>query len=305
LRNLTAANRTTIAEIKKLATISMTTRITTIFTLLILSVTTARGQKFEPLELAKKIFGKDSLTNIGEYITGEYKGEPNGKSFPKDLTTVFSLLGQTDKKAVVAMTILDSSGKGLDTYLHFEKDTVWKMNAFRVLAMTGIIEQVKIELEKMTRQQVDDIIASSKKKKKDDFSIFTSREDYNFQLGNAKLILELDDNISKHFLTNQAEFERIKNLALNELEGKNDTAEGSLKLLENSKPDYRKLFISSVSFGDYEVCSKCLSFLIGGILDNTVGYLFIKDKKDLPQMDPDGIIMIKEIGGGWYIYKTT
>ena len=203
------------------------------------------------------------------------------------------------------MTILDSFGKGLDTYLHFEKDTVWKMNAFIALAMTGIIEQVEIELEKMIPQQVDDIIAKSKKKKKDDFSMFTSREDYNFQLGNAKLTLELDDNISKHFLVNQVEFERIKNLALNELEEKNVNAEGRLKLLENSKADYRKLFISSVSSGDYEVGSKCLSFVIGGILDNTVGYLFIKDKKDLPEMIPDGIIMIKEIGSGWYIYKTT
>ncbi len=270
-----------------------------------LSITITYGQKFEPLALAKKLFGKDSVTNMGDYITGEYKGQPNGQSFPKDVIIVFSLLGQKDKTAVVAMTILDSSGNGLDTYLHFEKDTVWKMNAFRALAMTGIIEQVKIELEKMTPQQVDDIIARSKKKKKNDFSMFTSREDYYFQLGNAKLTIELDANIAKHFLTNQAEFERINNVVFNELESKNGNEEGKLKLLENVKADYRKLFISSVSFGDYEVCSNCLNFLIGGILDNTVGYLFIKDRKDLPEMNPDGIIFIKEIGNGWYIYKRT
>ncbi len=283
----------------------MIMRITTIFTFLILCVTISNGQKLEPLELAKKIFAKDSLPNIGEYVTGEYKGKPNGQFFPKDLTTVFSLLEQTDKKAVVAMTILDTSGKGVDTYLHFEKDTIWKMNAFRALAMTGIIEQLKIELEKLTTQQVNDIIAKSKKKKKEDFSMFTSMEDYYFQLGNANLTLELDDNISKHFLKNKVEFERIKTLALDELEEKKGNSEGRLKLLENSTADYRKLFISSVLYGDYDLGSKCLSFLIGGILDNTVGYLFIKDKKDLPEMTPDGIIMIKEIGNGWYIYKTT
>jgi len=282
----------------------MKTRITTILTTLILTVTTVYGQTYEPLDLAKKIFGKDSLLKIENFITREYKGRPNGQDLQSGSTTKFTLLGQTEKTAVVSMTILDSLGKGLDTYLHFEKDTVWKMSAFRALAMTGIIEQVKIELEKMTLQQVDDIIAKSKKKKKDDFVMFTSRDDYNFQLGNAKLTLELDDNIAKHFETNQAEFERLKNVALTQLEKEKVNEERSLKLIENLKTDYQKLFISSVSTGGYEL-GNCINFLIGGMLDNSVGYIYIKDKKDLPEMNPSRIIMIREIGNGWYIYKTT
>jgi hypothetical protein len=282
----------------------MKKRITTILTTLILNVTTVYGQAYEPLDLAKKIFGKDSLRNIDNFITGEYKGRPNGQDLQSGSTTKFTILGQTEKTAVVSMTILDSLGKGLDTYLHFEKDTVWKMSAFRALAMTGIIEQVKIELEKMTLQQVDDIIAKSKKKKKDDFAMFTSRDDYNFQLGNTKLTLELDDNIAKHFKTNQAEFERLKNLALTQFEKEKVDEERSIKLIENLKADYQKLFISSVSTGGYEL-GNCINFLIGGMVDNSVGYIYIKDKKDLPEMNSDRVIMIKEIGNGWYIYKTT
>ena len=273
-------------------------------TILILTVTTVYGQTYEPLDLAKKIFGKDSLPNIDNFITGEYKGRPNGQDLQNGSTTKFSLLGQTEKAAVVAMTILDSLGKGLDAYLHFEKNTVWKMSAFRALAMTGIIEQVKIELEKMTLQQVDDIIAKSNKKKKDDFAMFTSRDDYNFQLGNAKLTLELDDNIAKHFVTNKAEFERLKNLALTQLEKEKLDEERSIKLIENLKADYQRLFISSVSTGGYEL-GNCINFLIGGMVDNSVGYIYVKDKKDLPEINSDRVIMIKEIGNGWYIYKTT
>lgn len=279
----------------------MTKRAMTIFTILILTVTTVYGQTYEPLYLAKKIFGKDSIPNIDNFITGEYKGRPNGQDLQSGSSTKFTLLGQTEKTAVVAMTILDSLDKGLDTYLHFEKDTVWKMSAFRALAMTGIIEQVKIELEKMTLQQVDEIIAKSKK---EDFSMFTSREDYNFQLGNAKLTLELDDNIAKHFVTNQVEFERLKNLALSQLEKEKVDEERSLKLIENLKADYQNLFISSVSTGGYEL-GNCIVFLIGGMLDNSVGYIYVKDKKDLPEMNSDRVIMIREIGNGWYIYKTT
>jgi hypothetical protein len=282
----------------------MTTRITTTLAILILTVTTVYGQTYEPLDLAKKIFGKDSLHNIDNYITGEYKGRPNGQDLQKGSITKFYLLGQNEKTAVVTMTILDSLGKGLDTYLHFEKETIWKVSAFRALAMTGIIEQVKIELEKMTPQQVDDIIAKSEKKKKDDYSIFTTREDYNFQLGNAKLTLELDDNIVKHFVKNQTEFDRLKNLALTQLEKEKVDEERGLKLIGNLKLDYRKLFISSVSSGGYEF-GNCINFLIGGMVDNSVGYIFVKDKRDLPEMNSDRVIMIRDIGNGWYIYKTT
>ncbi|MFN7603303.1 MAG: hypothetical protein ACK5R0_18095, partial [Bacteroidota bacterium] len=292
------------SQIFTLAPIFMMTRLTIFFSIIIFAVTTVYGQTYEPLDLAKMIFGKDSLPNIDNYITGEYKGRPNGQDLQKSSTTKFMLLGQTERTAVVAMTIMDSSGIGLDTYLHFEKSTIWKMNAFRALALTGIIEQVRIDLEKMTSQQVDSIIAISKKKKKDDFAMFTSREDYNFQLGNAKLTLELDDNIAKHFVTNQMEFERLKNLALTQLEKEKVYEERSIRLIENLKSDYHKLFISTVSTGGYEL-GNCINFLIGGMVDNSVGYIYVKDEKDLPKMNPARVIMIKKIGNGWYIYKTT
>jgi hypothetical protein len=76
------------------------------------------------------------------------------------------------------------------------------------------------------------------------------------------------------------------------------------KLIENFKADYQKIFISSISTGDFEL-GNGINFLIGGMLDNTVGYLYVKDKNDLPEMNSDSVIMIREIGDGWYIYKTT
>lgn len=282
----------------------MTIRTPIVFTVLFLSVTTVFAQALEPVDLAKKIFGKDSLSNLDNYITGEYQGRPNGRDLPEGTTTKFTLLGQTEKSAVVNMTIFDPTGKGVDTYLYFENDSRWKMNAFRALAMTNIIEEIVLELEKIQPQQIDEIIKQSKKTTEEANVMFTSKEDYDFQLGNARLTLELDENITKHFLKNRAEFERIKNGALKQLETEKVKKEWSIKLVENLKPDYQKLFISSISTGGYEI-GNCINFLIGGILDNAVGYLFVKDKKNLPQMKPDAIIMIKEIGNGWYIYKTT
>lgn len=282
----------------------MTTRLSTALTLIIFTATIVCGQNIEPLDLAKKIFGKEHFNDIKKYITGEYKGRPNGQDLQQGSILTFLLLQQTENKAVIAMTVQDTTGKGLDTYLFFEKDATWKINAFRALAMTGIIEEVKNQLEKMTSEQVDSFINKSKDEKNKKFAIFKSREDYNFQLGNAKLTLELDDNIIKHFLDNKAEFERIKDSALEELKIKKSDEERAMNLVENLKSDYQKLFISSVSSGGYEL-GNCINFLIGGMIDNSVGYMYVRDKKDLPQMDADRIIMIREIGDGWYIYKTT
>lgn len=275
----------------------MTLRIKLLCSLFFLSLTTTYSQGFEPLELAKQIFSKESIPDIYKYSTGEYTGHPNGQDLQNFTNIKFTLLGQTEDKAVVGMTILDSSGKGFDTYLHFEKDTIWKINAFRGLALTGMIEQMVQELEKLTPEQIEALIKS-------ETGIFKSKEDFDFQLGNAKLTIELDDNIIKHFLANQAEFERLKNFALQQMETEKIKDDERIKLVENLSNEYHKIFISSISTGDVEL-GKGINFLIGGMTDNTVGYLFVKDKKDLPEMSPDNIIMLKEIGNGWYIYKTT
>ncbi len=68
------------------------------------TISTVYGQAYEPLDLAKKIFSKDSLLPIGNFITGEYKGYPNGQDLQKGATTKFIVLEQTQKTAVVAMT---------------------------------------------------------------------------------------------------------------------------------------------------------------------------------------------------------
>ena len=256
-----------------------------------------------PLDLAKKILSKAKFTDIKKYCTGEYKGRPNGNDIDKNATLQFALLSQTVDKAVVAVTIIDKTGKGLDTYLHFSKENIWKANAFRALAMTGMIEGAKKELEQLSTKKVDSLIAISKNDTTGN-SMFKSREDFDFQLGNLNLILSLDSEIIDHFNKNKIEFERLKDIAFKNLDTTKADEERSIKLCNGLENDFHKLFISSIKTGGYEL-GNCINFSIGGMLDNTVGYLFVKDKKDVPEMNPSRIIMIREIGNGWYIYKTT
>jgi hypothetical protein len=270
----------------------------------ILTLSNAYSQtSIPPIDLAKKIFSKTKFTGIKEYCTGEYQGRPNGNDIDKNATLEFILLNQTSDKAVVAMTITDKTGKGVDTYLHFTKEKIWKLSAFRALAMTGMIEGVKKELEQLSPKGVDSLIAISKKDTAEN-AMFKSREDFDFQLGNLNLILASDSEIIDHFNKNKIEFERLKNIALKDWGINKVDDEGTIKLCNGLENDFHKLFINSIETGGYEL-GNCINFSIGGMLDNTVGYLFVTDKKDIPEMNPSSIIMIKEIGDGWYIYKTT
>lgn len=283
-------------------TMNKKTKITLL--LLILTLSNAYSQtSILPLDLAKKIFSRTKFAEIKKYCTGEYKGRPNGTDLDVNATLQFTLLSQTDDKAVVAVTILDKKGKGFDAYLHFSKENIWKVNAFRALAMTGMIEGAKRELEQLSVKAIDSIIAKSKNDTTGN-SMFKSREDFDFQLGNLNLILALDNEIIDHFNKNKIEFERLKDIALKNLDATNAFGEQRMNLCNGLENDIHKLFINSVETGGYEL-GKGIKFSIGGMLDNTVGYLFVRDKKDVPEMNPAGIIMIREIGNGWYIYKTT
>lgn len=275
----------------------------TILALSLFSTINCHGQTDSPLALAKTIFAKDSFPSIDKRITGEYNGHPNGTDLPVNVSTHFLLLGQNEKTAVVNLTITDSLGHEFDSYLHFIKEDVWKVTAFRALAMTGMIEEIHKELKSMTDAQIDSIIDFSKN---DTLGrgMYKSRMEYEYELGKYGLIIASDNELISHFEKNRSIFEMIKNSVLLEIDTLNIDEERGLRIGEGLKAKYNSLFISSISIGGFQF-GNALNFKIGGMIDNTVGYIFVNEKEDLPRMNPSRIIMIREIGKGWYLYKTT
>lgn len=257
----------------------------------------ANAQEYKPLELVQKVFtDKKFAKRTNKYSTGEYKGHPNASDLSKNTKLSFRLLDKSENTAVVNVTILDSLGNGIDTYAHLEKDKDWKIEAFRALAMTGFMEQALVEMEKMTDDQIDTLI------KKDNES-FKSKEGFYQELENIKLTLALDDTIIEHFEKNREKFEELKNELQNTKFDKEEQTYRKINLGEQIKTDYKKLLISTISTS-YN-CEDCFEFVIGGMIDNTVGYLYIPNEQNLPKMNPSRIIMIREIENGWYLFKTT
>jgi hypothetical protein len=261
------------------------------------------AQNYDPLTLSRKIFSKDTLPNIKKYSTGDYEGRPNGRDFKAGLEISFELLNQTGRTAVVAVTLTDSAGMEFNTYMHFAKDSIWKVSGFRALAMTGIIEQVYREISALNPRQVDSVLLSPHNKKTDR-RMFKSRREYLYTLGNTKLTLSSDKDLIAHFNKNRAQFERLKNELTAKGIYKSNTGTRDMKGIDNINQELRNLFIDGVHPNPVEV-KDGLDFLIGGILDNAVGYIYVNHQKDVPEMSPNHFIMIRSLGGGWYLYKTT
>ena len=255
------------------------------------------AQEYEPLELVRKVFtDKNFAKKTNKFSTGEYKGHPNANDLSKDLKLSFRLLVQYENTAVVNVTILDSLGKGIDTYAHLDKDKNWKIKALRALAMTGFMEQALLEMEKMTEEKIETLIQQNNK-------TYNSKEDFYQELENMKLTLALDDTIIEHFDNNRKKFEELKNELQNTEFNKEEQPSRKIELGELLETNYKSLLVNSISTSFY--CDNCFEFVIGGMVDNTVGYFYIPNKKDVPKMNPSRIIMIREMGNGWYLFKTT
>ena len=273
----------------------------------LLTMPFARAQSNStPLQLSKKIFSTDSFPDLHKHITGEYNGHPNGHDDINPLMKIsFELLSQNLNTAVVAIQLSDSSGVGVDTYLHFKKDTIWKAQAFRALAMTGMIQAGYEQLKALTPAQVDSVIKTPNKSEAGT-RMFKSKKEYQYLLNNAQLTLSSDKQLIAHFIKNKVQFEKLKN----ELVSKGIMrSTGGIKSLKNGKALREKveaLLLHDVrpdDNGDSDISN--LNFTIGGILDNTVGYLYIPDVKYVPKMSPHNFIMIRKMAPCWYIYKTT
>jgi hypothetical protein len=155
----------------------------------------------------------------------------------------------------------------------------------------------------MTPAQINKIIAEPKHKGKD-YRIFKSREEYSYLLNNTELTLASDDKIIGHFQKNKEAFEQLKADYLtssspgkrNFIKALNDKSTLSNKL--------KALYLHSAELNGEET-TNTIVLNIGGIVDNHVGYIYVKDSKDVPRMSDGHFIMIRSIGDGWYLYKTT
>jgi hypothetical protein len=161
-------------------------------------------------------------------------------------------------------------------YLRFEEN--WKIYAMRRLALTGIIEDVYRYLR-------------DKKGR-------TAEEES--QLRNYEIVLATDAELRAWFEKNGAALQELAELGASlpksqvVTTGEEDSAFPELKKL------LKKLDLSTLELnvdGNVEIT-------IGGVTDNTVGFIFSPANRP-PAIDPSSYIWVEKLTDKWFLFRTT
>ena len=266
-----------------------------ILTACILSAFSCSAQALKPLDVAKAIFApKVAPDFVNQHSTGDYSGHPNGQDLAAEINTSFLIIHQSAKKAVIAMAITDNKGKATDKYLYFTKDSArWKLYAIATPTLARLHERRKNEMEAITAGELDSLLTVYQQQENPPYK---SKEEFSFILNSLRLKLAPDDSLVAHFQRHKATFNQL-------LKDVNKTSKSpeteTPTLVDTRTPAYSPLLISNVTTGGF-LPAECIDF---HILNDQVGYLYTPRKKYLPELSPDKVMMLRSLGGGWYLYK--
>jgi hypothetical protein len=270
-----------------------------------LPLLTQAARPLQPLQIAEQFVAKTGWAEMRSYLSGEAAGQARrqslGQQIPANLERHCQLLQQDQRTAVVAVELLDSVSRN-DIYLHFRRDsaaaqTPWKLAAVRSLSMTQLGPPMLKLLSEMPPAEVAQ------------YNHKHPAAPHNFMLGNIRLWIGSDADIQQHFQQNQEAFQRAAELIQTRrfFTAPADTA-GVGEQAASTDPELQALlqplYISRVT-RRYLGCGTCLEFIIGGVSGDTVGLFYQPEATQVPVMSPDRIIVIKPLGKGWYLFKTT
>jgi len=255
----------------------------------------------EPLQIAEQFVAPTGWPAMKGYLSGEVakqaKRQSLGQQIPARLRRVCQLLDQGPATAVVAVELRDSVSRN-DFYLHFQQeDGRWKLQAVRSLAMTHLSAPMLQLLEGLPPAEVAD------------YNLKHPDADHAFTIGNLRLWAAPDADIAAHFEQNRAAFEEVLRLvqAGRYFTAAPGPASTAGEKAANGNPAVhallRRLFLGQVARHDTG-CTSCLEFVIGGRHSSTVGLLYQPPAAPRLPMHPNGLIALKPLGPGWYLYKT-
>ena len=165
-----------------------------------------------------------------------------------------------------------------DMYFYLAFDGTWKIAAMRRLALTGMVE---------------DMYNALKAKKP-----LTSEEQET--LANVELVLAPDKVLKEWFIQNRKSLEELGQL----IRSKNGSKSLSIGVNDKKFPavtqSLKRLHLSGISIeadGNIEM-------VIGGMLDNNVGFILSPSKKP-PRISPSSYIWVEEVANTWYLFRTT
>ena len=223
-----------------------------------------------PLAIVEAFFAPEGMSNKHDLYTGEMQSFVNERTMGQYLGPSVSkdirLLSSSDSTATYAIAV-KSGGRIQDWYAFLRRsEGRWRLQAVRTLAETGLVAATLKGLRAMPSR--------------------TTEQDW--QLRNAELTLSSDADLKTFLQSNLPAFEALVSVV----------RKGTREAVAIAA---KKLFLSSANTAP----AGYVELTIGGILDNTVGYLYVPDGVTLPSVTPNEVIYLERIVDHWYVYKTT
>jgi hypothetical protein len=165
-----------------------------------------------------------------------------------------------------------------DMYFYLRFDSGWKIGAMRRLALTGIVEDLYLALKakkNLTQEEKD-------------------------TLANVELVLASDKVLKEWFLQNHEALNNLYSLARPKVVSESLYINDSDKHFPEIAQSLKRLHLNGINMqanGNVEI-------VIGGRLDNTVGFIY-SPSKNPPSISASSYIWVEEIADKWYLFRTT
>lgn len=249
-----------------------------------------------PIEISKLILSnRDQKEKYQKYL---FDNRDIELQYERDKNTDYGLgyreFNAGENYKVIDVTATDKNGTQYDFYLYFRKvKNDWKI--FDAQKLPNITFAYVAFARDLTEEQVEDVLKS-----KDEQKLFTSGKQFSYIKSIDDLGNRSDDELIDHFVKLKPQFNALKEefIKFRNL-NKDDT---HLQKSQKFMNAYYQLTISDIN--EYLPFTRnTLAFVICNMENNAVGYFYTDKKNEIPVMDPGGMLFIREIGNGWYLFK--
>ncbi|HTL83002.1 MAG TPA: hypothetical protein VL651_14915 [Bacteroidia bacterium] len=248
-----------------------------------------------PLRVVQKYVSGEKFDDKFKYFCCEMQGEWKtdstlGEILPARVKRDCKLIFADTGHATVDVWMRDSA-TSKDYYFYLVKDRVWTVYAVRSLLGTANIENDILSLDSVPERSRKRYIAQS-------------GNSWQFEYDNLGLWTSADTVLSENFRKSAKDYDKLLSyLTKYSSYGKTDSLVNTAMTNKKINKLAKSLLLRDIKYS--KKYPDCVFFLIGGEGDNSVGYLHVRDGKKPPLMTEKHFIMVKSLGNGWYLFKTT
>ncbi|HEU4718446.1 MAG TPA: hypothetical protein VFU15_11455 [Bacteroidia bacterium] len=220
-----------------------------------------------------------------------YADKTLGQQLPANVQRDVKVIYEDTIHAAVSVWLHDSV-TSKDIYFYLVHNQTWAVYAARSLAYTDVaVNQLK---------KMDSIPLADRGKTYTDAHGRT----FAFEHDNLTLWGGSDTNLVQFFRQNEKTFNAVqKRMTKKGYYGRNDTLVNGAMKDKKIKSLSQKILIRG--FQSDKLYPGAVFYMLGGVSDNSVGYMYQPDATKVPNMTEKHFILVRPLGNGWYLFKTT